>query len=522
MKMKVSQLVATSTVALILSLSLQGNAATFNNPVLPGDYPDPSIIRVGEDYWATATSSEWAPLFPLLHSRDLVHWQLEGTVFQKRPDWSYANYWAPEIAEYKGKYFVYYVGHKKDGPLNIGVATADNPRGPWTDHGPMIGQAAGSIDPIPIADENGVRYLVWKEDGNSRKLPTPIWAQKLSDDGTKLVGEMKELIRNDVPWEGNLVEGPFVLRRGDYFYMFYSGNGCCGRGCTYGVGVARSKKLLGPWEKCPANPILAANQKFKCPGHGSVVEDPSGRTFFLYHAYDTQDFVYVGRQGMLDEIKWNADGWPTINNNKGASVQATAPLKFNGASMPVDLYEDFTTTQLGVRWQWPVAFDPVAKVEDGVLTLSASPEHADNLMSSVVAVQTTAGNYSATTLVDIQQLGRSNSAGLFAFGDKNNALGLSIKDGTVSVIRREKSKTDVVKSASLPAVGKVYLRMNSTDGHRFRFSFWNETKWTEVGGDMDLEGDYLPPWDRGVRVALTAGGENPVAKFEWVKVVNAN
>ena len=81
----------------------------------------------------------------------------------------------------------------------------------------------------------------------SRRQPTPIWAQKLSEDGTKLVGEMKELLRNDAPWEKQLVEGPFVLRRNGYFYMFYSGNGCCGAGCNYALGVARAKQLLG-WE----------------------------------------------------------------------------------------------------------------------------------------------------------------------------------------------------------------------------------------------------------------------------------
>ena len=520
MKTIISKAFLSCAAAVALTIAAQAKDVTYSNPVLPGDFPDPSIIRVGDDYWATATSSEWAPLFPLLHSRDLVHWQMEGSVFEKRPDWSYANYWAPEISQFNGKYFVYYVGHKKDGPLNIGVATADKPQGPWTDHGPMIGQAAGSIDPMPINDENSVRYLVWKEDGNSRKQPTPIWAQKLSEDGTKLVGEIKELIRNDVPWEGNLVEGPFVLRRGEWFYMFYSGNGCCGRGCTYGVGVARAKKLLGPWEKCPANPILAANQSFKCPGHGSIVSDSRGRDFFLYHAYEVKDFVYAGRQGMMDEVKWNADGWPVINDGKGPSSQALAPLKYAGPSLPMDLYDDFATDKLSTRWQWPVSIDPVAKVEKGALVLSSNPDNKDNLLSSVLGVQTTTGDYAATTLVDLHELGRGGSAGLFAFGDKNNALGVAILDGEVSVVRRKKNQTEVLKRAELPSGGKVYLRMTATEGHRFHFSVWNETKWNDIGGDADLEGDFLPPWDRGVRVALATGGDNATARFDWVKLFN--
>src|SRR5918912_2369906 len=203
--------------------SAQGRAG-YTNPVLAGDYPDPSVIRVGNDYWATATTSQWAPLFPILHSRDLVNWQVVGAAMQKRPAWSDGNYWAPEISYYRGRYYIYYTGHKKGGSLCVAVMTATKPRGPYTDHGPLVCQDAGSIDAMAVTDENGARYLVWKEDGNSRNQPTPIWAQRLSHGGTRLVGERQELIRNTAAWESNLVEGPFILRRNGYFYLFYSGN----------------------------------------------------------------------------------------------------------------------------------------------------------------------------------------------------------------------------------------------------------------------------------------------------------
>src|SRR4051794_3823366 len=108
---------AVTFVACLSLLTFLARAADYTNPVLHGDFPDPSLIRVGSNYWATATTSEWAPLFPLLHSRDLVHWKVEGAVFQKRPEWSDGKYWAPEIAVFDGKYFVYYVGHKKGGSI---------------------------------------------------------------------------------------------------------------------------------------------------------------------------------------------------------------------------------------------------------------------------------------------------------------------------------------------------------------------------------------------------------------------
>src|SRR5881394_2711460 len=300
--------------------------ATYSNPVLAGDYPDPSIIRVSKDFWATATSSEWGPQFPILHSRDLVNWEIVGAVFSKRPAWATGNFWAPEIVEDHGRYRVYYVGRKKDGPLSVAVASADKPEGPYTDHGPLVSQEAGSIDPMAVSDEKGARYLLWKEDGNSRKLPTILWAQQLSDDGTSLVGERKELIHNDAPWEGGVVEGPFVLRRGDWFYLFYSGSGCCGLKCSYGLGVARSHKLLGPWEKNPANPILTGNNSWKCPGHGSIVLDEKDRYWLLYHAYSSTNFIFTGREALLDEVKFGTDAWPTINNGSGPTVLGRSPF----------------------------------------------------------------------------------------------------------------------------------------------------------------------------------------------------
>src|SRR5215212_2453471 len=111
---------------------------SYTNPALAGDYPDPSVIRVGQDYWAAATSSEWAPEFPILHSRDLVNWRVVGAVFQKRPAWSIGNYWAPEISYNRGKYFVYYVGHKQGGSLCVAVAIAARPAGQYKEQGPGV------------------------------------------------------------------------------------------------------------------------------------------------------------------------------------------------------------------------------------------------------------------------------------------------------------------------------------------------------------------------------------------------
>ena len=497
---------------------------TYSNPILPGDYPDPSIVRVGSNYWASATSSEWGPLFPIFQSRDLVNWQLVGHVFPHKPKWSSQNYWAPEISYHKGKFYVYYVGRKdvKGGMLSISVATAENPAGPWTDHGPLIGQDEGSIDGMAIVVDGDERYMVWKGDGNSRRLPTIIYAQKLSDDGTKLIGEMKELFRNDSPWEGAIIEGPFVFKRGDFFYIFYAGgNGCCGKNCNYGTGVARSKNITGPYEKCPANPVLTNNDQWKCPGHGSLVSTPEGRDYFIYHAYDMKGGHFTGRQGMLDEVTWGADNWPVINGGKGPSSSAPSPYGRAQQHEP-EFTDDFSSAELTMRWEWPHSFEPVAKVDKGQLILGSSSERGDDLFASVVGIQTTSADYATTTLIDAREMKPGTVAGLFAFGDRLNALGITVASDKVSVIRRVKNKTETVASIDAPKTEKTYLRLEAHAGHLFRFQVWSGIKWVDVGPGMDLEGDFLPPWDRGIRIALTAGGNpNAEAKFDWVRYVPA-
>jgi xylan 1,4-beta-xylosidase len=505
-------------VALSLATVPAQDRATYTNPVMAGDYPDPSIIRVGNDYWATATTSDWAPLFPILHSRDLVNWQIVGAALRKRPAWSDGNYWAPEISFYRGRYYIYYTGHKKNGSLCVSVMTAAGPAGPYTDHGPLVCQDAGSIDAMAITDEKGDRYLVWKEDGNSRNQPTPIWAQKLSSDGTKLVGERAELTRNTAAWESNLVEGPFILRRAGYFYMFYSGNACCGRGCNYAMGVARSRALLGPWEKNPANPILKGNDAWRCPGHGSIVSDTRGRDYLLYHAYQAKAFVYAGRQALLDEVKWGANGWPTINGGKGPSGRAASPLGAPERNAEYEVFDNFSSPRLTPGWQWPQANEPVARVERGRLVLAPAAAHARDMLGAVVARTTTVGDYSATAAIDLSGLKPGTTAGLAAYGDLDNALGVALSDGKVTVWRREKGNQQVLATKDLPRAPVVYLRMTATGGDHFRFAVSRDGRgWTEVG--EQATGDYLPPWDRAVRVALTAGGASgAAAKFEWFRI----
>ncbi len=486
-------------------------AVEYQNPVRPGDYPDPSVIRVGDDYWAAATSSEWAPHFPILHSRDLVNWDVKGYVFASLPVWAKANFWAPEIAEDRGKFFVYYVARERaSNHLAVAVATADNPAGPYTDHRPLVAQDAGSIDPVPFTDAQGRRWLVWKEDGNSRKQPTPLWIQRLSDDGLALVGERREILRNDAPWEGAVVEGPYVLRRGDTYYLFYSGNACCGRECNYALGVARAKDPLGPWEKCPANPILAGNDAWRCPGHGSLVTDADNRTWLLYHAYARKGFVATGRELMLDEVVFGDDGWPRVNAGRGPSTRAAAPRAARAQQDATRFREDFAQAgELAPGWQWPIGPRPAARVADGALVLTAGDEAATTVRS--ISVLT----FVAETSVDVRGLPADGFAGLAIYGDRANEIDLMTDGRRVQVLSRKRQLRSTVAEVNVATSGAVALRLVGIDGNKFRFAVRAaDGQWREVGDATD--GSFLPPWDRGVRVGLSvAGPKSAQARFDY-------
>ena len=477
------------------------------NPVLAGDYPDPSVTKIGNTYWATATSSNWGPTFPLLKSTNLTDWTLVGHVFPgARPAWADYYFWAPEISQDGGKTYIYYTAHQRGGNLAVGVASADRPEGPYRDHGPLVGQTDGSIDGFPMRDEQGQPYLIWKEDGNSVQKPTPLWAQRLNAERTALIGEKTELFRNTAAWEGNLVEGPSVVRHNGYFYLFYAANGCCGHGCTYATGVARAKSLLGPWEKYAQNPILTSNDTWTCPGHGTAVER-NGRWFLLHHAYQTGSFENVGRQGVLSEFEWTKAGWPQFLNNHSTPVAA--------AKMPAVTNDEFTSSALAPVWEWPVEDKPQFTLDNGRLQLMARPDKG----GAVLGRPTLAANYTATaTLLNAAALPTGATAGLAALGDPNNSLSLTAGDGKIRLWERRDGKDRVLAETALPtAANALELRVQAQKGNQYRFAWSLDGRiWTDMLPANEVaNGQFLPPWDRGVRVGMVAQGPaTATATFE--------
>ena len=173
-------------------------------------------------------------------------------MLERRPRWAADDFWAPELVRRDGRVLVYYAALA---PQRAGaawrVASSERLRGPYRDEGPLLCSGIGEIDPLPVTDEQGADWLVWKQDGNSRGQPTPILAAPLAPGGLSLAGVPHELFRADAPWERGLVEAPALLRHDGMFYLLYSAGRCCGRSCNYVTGVARSRSLLGPVGEAP-------------------------------------------------------------------------------------------------------------------------------------------------------------------------------------------------------------------------------------------------------------------------------
>jgi beta-xylosidase len=168
----------------------------------------------------------------------------------------------------------------------------------------------GHIDASEITASNGTPYLLWKDDGNAVGQQTPIHAQQLASDGLSLTGSPTTLITNDQPWEGPLVEGPWMVQHGGSYYLFYSANSYAST--AYAIGVASAPSPLGPFTKA-GGPILVTGGAWAGPGHCSVVDTPASDTYIVYHAWEAGSVGKApGRLVLTDAVHWDASGWPSV------------------------------------------------------------------------------------------------------------------------------------------------------------------------------------------------------------------
>ena len=307
--------------------SLESTKVTYyTNPVVPYSLPDPTILQEDDQFYLMAT--EDIHNVPILRSSDLIHWTEIGTAFTDatRPTFEPGGgIWAPDINKIGKKYVMYYSMSKWGGEwtCGIGVASADKPEGPYTDHG-MLFRSNGigvqnCIDPCFVHSENKNFLFFGSFHG--------IYFVELSKDGLSVLS-------GETPLQvaGNAYEGTYIHKRGNYYYLFASIGTCCeGTKSTYTTVVARSENLFGPYVDKHGNRMMDNNHEvlihknnvFVGTGHNSeIVTDKKGNDWFFYHAYEANN-AKKGRVLMMDRIIWE-DGWPKVEGSVPA-LQAIAP-----------------------------------------------------------------------------------------------------------------------------------------------------------------------------------------------------
>jgi arabinan endo-1,5-alpha-L-arabinosidase len=310
-------------------------AATYMNPVLDADFPDPAVI-LGDDgyYYAYATQTlrgdEWINI-QVARSANLVDWEQLGDALPEKPGWARTtqDFWAPSVIFDGSTYFMYYSAtpdeyHHHQRGHGLAVATSASAAGPFVDSGKplLLGEGFEFIDPMAYDDPvSGKRLLYW---GSGFQ---PIKVQELAPDRMSFCEGSKPV---DLIWPNpsggfpRLVEASWVLRHDDFYYLFYSGDNCCGPDAEYGVMVARSRSAVGPFETLeqakgvPHSLMLFKSERWLAPGHNSIAVDKAGQVWIVYHAVDVnrprqrqQDEVNSRRVLLIDPIEWR-DGWPHV------------------------------------------------------------------------------------------------------------------------------------------------------------------------------------------------------------------
>lgn len=474
----------------------------FLNPILSGDYPDPTVLKDGEDYYMTHSSFDAAPGLLIWHSRDLVNWTPIGPALDK----PLGTGFAVDLVKHGGRYFIYIPFMKapwseglKDF-ANIYVIHAPSIRGPWS--APIDMGIGGLIDPGHIVGEDGRRYLFFNQGKRVR----------LTDDGLSTDGPVETVYEgwrypDDWVTEAYALEGPKLFRRGSYFYLVSAVGGTSGPPTGHMVIASRSRSIDGPWAHCPHNPIQrtkTAAEMWWSRGHATCVEGPGGRWYMVYHGYEN-GYRSLGRQTLLEPIEWDEDGW-----FRAVGPDLSQPLlKPAGMALPHGLArsDDFRTPSLGTRWGLYASAPEEARrvaFADGSLALrgkGTGPHDCSPLTQQV-------GDRAYEVSVELELSGKP-TGGLLLFFDDRLFLGMGI-DGEHMITYRGGKPSYWPEPA--PPSRMMHLRI--VNNHQIVTFFYSldGKSWTRHGVRSEVSGYNANTVDDllSLRPALFAAGEGLV------------
>lgn len=506
---------------------------TYTNPVIDADYSDPDVCVVGDDYYMTASSFNCIPGLPILHSKDLVNWEIIGHALEElTPKEEFDNpshgngVWAPSIRYHKGTFYIYW-GDPDHGVFRV---TAKDPAGPWTKPLCVI-EGKGMIDTTPLWDEDGRCYLVngW---ANSRsRFASVITVRELNKQGTRPIGD-PVIVFDGNGTENRTAEGPkFYKRDGWYWIMFPAG------GVPTGFQMAmRSKNPYGPYE---SKKVLAQGKTdINGPHQGGWVHTSQGEDWFLHF----QDKGCYGRVVHLQPVTWK-DNWPVMGivPSKGYCGEPVRTYRKPKTPEPTSIVnpvesDEFNAPKLGLQWQWHANYQqtfgmPTSFGTFRLYTHKVS-ENYKNLweVPNLMLQKTPTEKFTATAKIRFTSKAQDQLGGIIMMGHNYSALvvkrvGEAFQLQQITCHDADKGKPETVKVLATlkptakdgidyqPAIHEdIYLRMKVADGKcNFAYST-NGKKYQDVGEELTMkEGKWI-----GAKIGLVAIEPAGKANRGWI------
>ncbi len=467
---------------------------TYKNPVINADYSDPDAIRVGDDYYMVSSSFNHIPGLPLLHSKDLVNWEIIGHALLRQPPFEHFSkvqhgngVWAPSIRFYKGEFYIYY----PDPDFGIYLIKTKNITGPWTE--PVTVEASkGLIDPCPLWDDDGKVYLVHAYAGSRAGIKSIIVIKQMNAEGTKTIDE------GVMVYDGHdtdpTIEGPKFYKRNGYYYIFAPAGGVS----TGWQTVLRSKNIYGPYERKVV--MDQGESPTNGPHQGAWVTTQTGENWFLHF----QDKEAYGRVVHLQPMKWIND-WPVIgidnpDSYREGSGKGQPVLQYKkpnvGKTYPIitpQESDEFNSNKLGLQWQWQANPKPYwAFPSNGKLRLF-SYQLSDSIKSywdvpNLLMQKFPAEEFMATTKISFKPRLDGERAGLIIHGADYAFISLVKKaDGnyiSFSICKEaDKGNVPTVQDGDKINSTDIYFRVKVAKGGIAEFSYSEDGKTFKKFGD---------------------------------------
>lgn len=508
-------------------------AQSFKNPVIPGFYPDPSICRVGNDYYLVNSSFEYFPGVPIWHSTDMVHWQQIGNVLNRASQLPLTNckpsngIYAPTLRYHNGTFYM--VVTLVGGNMNYQnfYVTATNPAGPWSE--PIKVDQSG-IDPSLFWDEDGKVYFQSNRATKSSD-PRAIYQSEIDITTGKRLSDIKTLWKGS---GGSYVEGPHMYKKDGYYYLLTAEGGT-----AYGhtVAIGRSKSIWGPFESCPHNPILTNRMSYsqiQGTGHADLVQATDSSWWMVHLAFRpaVDGIHFIGRETCLTPVEWKKGEWPVVNGNGQTDAIITkTPPNYN-AQIPQPFGAAVTTDfdkPLGFEWLYlrnPDSANYSLTERVGFLRLKgAAASLYDWASPTMIARRQQHFDFTASTSLEFNPKQSNEEAGLTVMMDNRfhyDAFISTVNGKRVINLRYTVDDLNqVVKQQTLPD-GKVEIKVK---GDKKNYAFYYVTadgKQTELGKlntrflGTEVSGGY-----NGVIIGLYATGNGKPstsnADIDWFK-----